>query len=227
MGSDRHTTLAKEGLIHDLANVFQTILQAAALISSDEGHRENADLIVRCVERAERLLGVHDSLEPVLLRDSIEAAIALAHDSIGSQAGPALSFQFNGPDVSLRMRRSALDRALINLFINSAHATSGAGGRQVHVTLSGRFGSDGYTLTVADNGPGISEAFLGRVFTPRVSGRPGGEGLGLCVVRTALAECGGTIAAGNGENGGAVFTLFFPTAALGKAAAAGAGGAMG
>jgi signal transduction histidine kinase len=220
MVPNRQDRLAKDGLKHDLRNVFQTILQAAALVSSDEAHRESAAVIVRNVERAERILGFLDSEDPVSLRESIETAVEFVRDAASARHVPALSFHFRGPDVRLRISASALDRALVNLFVNIAEAASLAGFGTVNVILDGGFADGGYRLTVADDGPGIPDALVGRVFTPRVSGQPGGEGLGLFVARSALEACGGTILAANGENGGAVFTVLFPATAVRMAASA-------
>ena len=223
MEADLHAALSRDGLAHDLSNLLQTILQAAALISSDEEHRDVADVIARSVGRAERILGLHDSDEPAPLRAVVDSAAELVREGACMRPGADLSILFLGADARIRIRQSALERALVNLFANSWDAALAAGRESVRVTLDGEFVAGGYRLTVSDDGPGIPTAMMGQIFTPRVSGQPGGEGLGLYITRAALAECGATITASNGEAGGAVFTLLFPAAALVLAAAASGG----
>jgi two-component system, NtrC family, C4-dicarboxylate transport sensor histidine kinase DctB len=214
--------LAKDGLEHDLRNAFQTIRQAAALVAFDDAHAGTAASIVRAVDHAERILGLRDSFGPVSLRDTAARAVEYVR---AESAG--LSFRFEGPDVRVLIPAAALERALANLFVNAVQAAAAGGTAWTEVVLRGCYTPAGYALTVADNGPGIPATLLDQVFTPRLSGHSGGEGLGLYVVRAALAECGATIRAANGESGGAVFTVLFPADALVRVAAAGAGGSVG
>ena len=73
-------------------------------------------------------------------------------------------------------------------------------------------------LTVADNGPGIPEEDLPKVFERfyRVdkarSRAAGGTGLGLSIVQDTVKKRGGTVSAANRPNGGAVFTVRWPEA---------------
>ncbi|MCX6552941.1 MAG: ATP-binding protein [Acidobacteria bacterium] len=68
-------------------------------------------------------------------------------------------------------------------------------------------------LSVADQGPGIPEADLGRVFERfyRVdkarSRESGGTGLGLAIAKRLIGILGGDVSAANGQTGGAVFTI--------------------
>jgi two-component system, OmpR family, phosphate regulon sensor histidine kinase PhoR len=84
-------------------------------------------------------------------------------------------------------------------------------------------------ITVSDNGPGIPPAALERVFErfyrvdkSRVR-NPGGTGIGLAIVRHLVELLGGTVAAANRPEGGAVFTVRLPEAALVREAQGGIG----
>ena len=71
-------------------------------------------------------------------------------------------------------------------------------------------------MTVADNGPGVPETDLERVFERfyRVDKSrtqdPGGTGLGLSIVRHLVELHGGRVKADNRKEGGAVFTISLP-----------------
>ncbi|HEY3014163.1 MAG TPA: HAMP domain-containing sensor histidine kinase [Nocardioides sp.] len=100
----------------------------------------------------------------------------------------------------------ALERAVTNLLDNAAK-WSPPGGR-VTVRLS-----DG-VLSVADQGPGISEQDLPHIFdrfyrSTESRGMPG-SGLGLSIVRQVAERHGGTTRAATGPEGGALFTIRLP-----------------
>ena len=84
----------------------------------------------------------------------------------------------------------------------------------MQVSLRGT--AEGVELTVADNGAGIPEEDLPRIFERfyRVdkarSRAAGGTGLGLSIVSDTVKRRGGTVEAANRPGGGAVFTVRWP-----------------
>jgi two-component system sensor histidine kinase KdpD len=68
-------------------------------------------------------------------------------------------------------------------------------------------------LSVADNGPGIPEAWRARVFDKFFRAPPaatGGSGLGLTIVKGFVEAHGGTVSVASRPGGGAQFTLCLP-----------------
>jgi signal transduction histidine kinase len=67
---------------------------------------------------------------------------------------------------------------------------------------------------VLDNGPGIPEQVLGRLFDRMVTTKPkgAGTGLGLRICRRIVEEMQGTISAANRPEGGACFEILLPLA---------------
>ncbi|GMR02741.1 MAG: HAMP domain-containing sensor histidine kinase [Acidimicrobiia bacterium] len=86
------------------------------------------------------------------------------------------------------------------------------GGDAVVVRLAAS--ASGATIEVTDDGRGIPEEDLDRIFDRfhrADSARSGpGHGLGLAIARSVVERWGGTIYAGNGPSGGAVFTIVLP-----------------
>jgi two-component system sensor histidine kinase PilS (NtrC family) len=83
-----------------------------------------------------------------------------------------------------------LRQVVWNLVRNAADAASGGG---KHVKVEARREGAGATITVADDGPGIPEALLGRIFDPFVTTKQRGTGLGLATCHTIITEHGGRI----------------------------------
>lgn len=210
MGSESRDSRAEE-VAHDLNNVFQTILQAAEAISAEPELADIAAIITRSVEQGRRILGLSESDAPVVVSQAIAQAAQFVRDYLEVHRWPSLEVAVDlDPSISLRMKTSTLERIFVNLLVNAAEAARNSGRDRARVRIEGRVHSDVFVLLASDNGPGIPESLLSLVLTPRFSGKPGGEGLGLHIVESSLAECGGTVVAGNQEGGGALFTMRFP-----------------
>jgi signal transduction histidine kinase len=108
-------------------------------------------------------------------------------------------------DARVRGDSSRLESALRNLVDNAA-SFAGPGG-SVRVEVSGA--DDEVMVVVADDGPGISEANMARLFERffTTRGASGGTGLGLAFVRAIAEAHGGTVEARSTPGRGATFTL--------------------
>lgn len=65
-------------------------------------------------------------------------------------------------------------------------------------------------LQVSDNGTGIEEEYLEKIFEPFFTRRVDGTGLGLAIVKQIVLAHHGSITAGRAELGGALFTIHLP-----------------
>ena len=89
-------------------------------------------------------------------------------------------------------RAAELKEVLVNLLENARMA----GGEGTVVTIRGERGDDpdAVLLRVVDNGAGIPEDVLPRIFEPQFSTRSKGAGLGLAIVQRVVRAWGGTVA---------------------------------
>lgn len=83
------------------------------------------------------------------------------------------------------------------------------------IRISGQKSDTGVTITVSDDGPGISEKYASKVFEMFSTLRPRdeveGSGMGLAMVRKIMQRIGGSVSLGTPPSGqGASFHLFFP-----------------
>ncbi|HOM99723.1 MAG TPA: ATP-binding protein [Acidobacteriota bacterium] len=98
-----------------------------------------------------------------------------------------------------------LGQAFLNLLINAAELQGGNG--SIEISFAEQDG--GVTVSIADQGPGISPELMPKIFEPFYSGR-GSSGLGLAICRTIVQNHDGRIEAGNRPGGGAVFSVWIP-----------------
>jgi PAS domain S-box-containing protein len=128
---------------------------------------------------------------------------------LANAAGVAV--QLTRPELEPRVRRDGrrLEQALQNLVANAIqHSPRGAAVRVVLAESEGAL-----ECRVEDEGPGIAEDALPRVFEPFFTRRKGGTGLGLSIVQKTMEAHGGRVTAANRPGGGAVFTLTLPASA--------------
>ncbi|MFT5050187.1 MAG: two-component system NtrC family sensor kinase [Chlamydiales bacterium] len=116
---------------------------------------------------------------------------------------------------SLPVDRHRLLEVLMNLVRNALQALSDGDRTTRRLTLRiDRNEASHLCIEVDDNGAGIDQENLQRVFAAHYSTRPDGRGLGLHLAATAVMEMGGSLdvhSAGSGQ--GACFKLSLPLAA--------------
>ena len=83
---------------------------------------------------------------------------------------------------------------------------------QVTIRVSGSQNSDEdeAAVEVSDNGRGIGEEDLSRIFNPFFTTRPGGTGLGLPAVRRIVRAHGGRVEVNSSQGKGSTFTIYLP-----------------
>jgi signal transduction histidine kinase len=197
------------GLLHDLNNIFQTMVDAADLLSEDPRWQPISAAILRSVERGRRVtLSLEAGRNPgVPFQTILDNAIAFVEDTLLAAPGPAIRFVCEvEPGIELP-GSWAWERVLINLFLNAMHAMPRGGEIQVEARRSGDGSST--RIVVRDSGCGIAVELLERLFEPGVSTTSArGAGLGLQVVASIVRENGGTVRAANRADGpGAEFTI--------------------
>ncbi|MCR5351348.1 MAG: hypothetical protein K6E35_02490 [Bacteroidales bacterium] len=123
-----------------------------------------------------------------------------------------ITFDYLGlADVVVRGPKPQLTRVFVNLLGNAVQAIGEAEDGHIVVSLR-KSGQDGfYDIVVEDNGPGVSDANVERLFTPNFTTKNGGSGLGLAISRSILERCGATISYSRSFTlGGACFTIRYP-----------------
>ena len=232
------TENARRRFVSDASHELKTPLAAIRLLTDSILQTDNMDMetvldfVTDIGSEAERLSRITEDLLRLTRLDSnqMDQPEVVEVVPVLEQVMRMMSLLAQEKDTELTCRaaedcrvlatRGEVHQVIYNL-VDNAVKYSGSHG-QVHVTLAREAGQ--VVLTVADNGPGIPEEDLPRVFERfyRVdkarSRAAGGTGLGLPIVQDTVMKRGGTVSAANRPEGGAVFTVRWPQAEGGGAA---------
>ena len=138
----------------------------------------------------------------------VRKVLDLVQERLRQQA-VQLTLHFPPEPMAADLDRDQFEGVLVNLIFNALDAMPGGG--QLGIGL-GREPDGQLRLTVSDSGPGIDATVADRLFTPFVSTKPAGTGLGLSVSRRVVQAHGGSLTAANRPGGGACFTITIPAA---------------
>jgi two-component system sensor kinase FixL len=123
----------------------------------------------------------------------------------------------NGVEIGFALDRSAkwvrvdavqIQQVLINLVNNSIEAMEESEEKRITIS-SRRLGDGAIEVAVADTGPGLHDS-QDTLFSPFVSGKSDGMGVGLSISRTIIEAHGGTIGADPPGESGATFRFTLP-----------------
>jgi two-component system sensor histidine kinase HydH len=206
------------GVAHEVRNPLtgvKLLLQAAARPEAPTALTpERLNLLLQEVARIERAVqGLMDFARtpPPVRRphDLREVATATAEVARGRAEAKPVALRVEAParPVPAAVDHDQMLSLLTNLVFNAIDASPPGGEVVVRV---GNGADGGAVVEVADTGPGVAPAIMDRLFTPFVTTKPTGTGLGLTLARRIAKEHGGTLTAANRAAGGASFTLTLP-----------------
>jgi two-component system nitrogen regulation sensor histidine kinase NtrY len=126
------------------------------------------------------------------------------------EAHKGIHFGFvSGEDIPvLDLDRDQMRRVMINLFENAVAAMENGGEIRVKTDYDKELKM--VSISVSDNGVGMSEEAKDRLFEPYFSTRAGGTGLGLAIVNTIIADHNGYIRVRDNEPKGTKFIIELP-----------------
>jgi len=193
---------------HEMRNPLTPIrLAVSALARSDRPeHRDAVEVLTAETSRLEQLAREFTEFGrlpegPPAPVDFAELLSELARTSLP----PAMKIRLRldpGTPVLLG-HYDPLRRAFSNLLRNAAEACGEAG--ELDITVAADNG--GVRVEISDHGPGVAPEIAGRVFDPYFTGKAGGTGLGLALVKQTIEMHGGTIQLTQTPGGGATFII--------------------
>jgi signal transduction histidine kinase len=124
--------------------------------------------------------------------------------------GGSISFRssIDPPGLTLTADPHLVEQALINLTLNAVEAVSGR--PESKISLDAFIDAKGRpVITVADNGPGILDEVIEKVFVPFFTTKKSGSGIGLSLSRQIMRMHGGSLTVQSDPQEGTVFTMRF------------------
>ncbi|HZA51951.1 MAG TPA: ATP-binding protein [Myxococcaceae bacterium] len=212
------------GVAHDLNNTLQTVAMHLQLLrrTASAAQTRHLDVLSKVVkDAADRIGRVQEFARrrqdapagAVDLGEVIRDAVEIASPEIVSKAElsqTAVTIQTDLPAglPPVSGNASELRHVFVNLLVNARDAMPSGGAIRVAASEKG----EEVRVTVSDEGTGIAPENLGRVFDPFFTTKGArGTGLGLAVAHGVMRRLGGSIAAANDLDRGAVLTLRFPS----------------
>ena len=215
-------------LAHELRNPLAPVRNAVEILKARPALQPEAKWVTEVIDRQVGLLSrlIEDLLdvsrisrgkielrkESVALADVIAAAVESATPAM-ERAGQKLHVSLPPHPIRLVADPVRISQVLTNLLNNAVKYTPPGG----HITLSAAREASEAVIRVADNGAGIPQAMLERIFEmfvqlPRLAGQPqGGLGIGLTLVRRLVELHGGSVKASSaGEGQGSEFVVRLP-----------------
>ncbi|MBT1062466.1 histidine kinase [Bowmanella sp. Y26] len=219
-------------LTHEIMNSITPVASLAATaaeLSEDLSNKVSApsikqelgdirDSIATVARRSDSLMQFVSSYRrltrlPSPNRQPLEIAALFAQlTQMACQAWPekglTLHVHVEPEDLKVNADPHMLEQVLLNLLKNAEQALQEQNNGQVWLNAAANRRGH-VVLDVTDNGPGISEAQLDKIFVPFFTTKRDGSGVGLALTRQVMIAHGGQVKATNIPGGGACFTLTF------------------
>jgi len=113
-----------------------------------------------------------------------------------------------GEDIYTYYDKTRIKQALVNLIRNAIQATADTENPEVIVRV---YKKEAFVyIEVQDNGPGIPDEILERIFEPKFTTKSSGAGLGLAIVKRIIESHEGDIIIETRQGEGTKFILILP-----------------
>src|SRR5579871_1478875 len=239
--SERLATVGRMAaqIAHEVRNPLSSIGLNAELLGDELGPAadEARRLVASIIGEVDRLTEITETylrftrlprpkLESEDLGALVTSVVAMGRGELEKE-GIALRVDIAPGLPEIPTDEAQLRQALINLVRNAREALASSADKRLDISVGADPAAARLVVCIADSGPGIGEADLGKIFDPFFSTKAQGTGLGLALVQQIVVDHGGRIDVESVPGQGTTFTLAFPLrAANGREAGASAAGGV-
>ncbi|WP_242692005.1 sensor histidine kinase [Aridibaculum aurantiacum] len=147
------------------------------------------------------------NVQKIYVRDLFENLYQLMQPTL-DQKQVEMEIVLKDPGLQLEADTNLVEQVLINLVVNSLDAVKES--EQPRITLSGFIAPGGKVIIrVSDNGAGMSEEVMEKIFIPFFSTKKTGSGIGLSLCKQIMMLHKGSIQIQSVEGKGTTFSLHF------------------
>ena len=211
-------------LAHELSQPLMALgsFAGAARAYAERGHRELLqetllDISTQAKRAAEivgRIRGFVRQQTPgfqeCTVNEIVNNVLALMRPEIRQQQARVI-VQLNEELPAIQADRVLLEQVVLNLVLNALQAMQDKYPVDKVVRVETGLQGDMVFIRVSDRGPGIAAPVAEQLFEPFFTTKPEGLGLGLNICRTSVESHRGRLEFENGQQGGAIFTVYLPT----------------
>ncbi|MFT5583255.1 MAG: PAS domain S-box-containing protein [Cognaticolwellia sp.] len=203
------------GISHDFNNLLTVILANAAILNEDHPGPELGAILEAATQGDQltrKLLAVGrqvpEKVGPLDMDRSVSQSVRLLKGILGSGVKLRTTLSASAEAIC---EPNQLQQMLFNLIINAYDALDGDGEIWVSTQRSTLGASPAVSVTVSDNGPGMSAEIRERIFEPffTTKSTEHGSGLGLGMVRDVMGGLGGSVEIQGGPGQGTQVILRF------------------
>jgi len=214
------------GIAHDFNNILTAIVGFISLARLKIADRDKTIHLLSEAEKAgirarkltEQLLAFSKGGTPVKALASIEELLTETAEFILSGSKIALKFNFESGIKAADIDRGQIEQVIQNIMLNASQSMPSGGTNEIglknvimnddnpHSLLPGEY----VAISIKDQGEGIEQKNLKRIFDPYFSTKSEGNGLGLTICHTIIKRHGGAIDVSSHPGDGAMSTIFLP-----------------
>ena len=143
-------------------------------------------------------------LEEGDLRETINEVISLYGDS-------NIDFEITGIEIPIivTIDKGQIRQVFGNIIKNGIESAKEAKRERIKISINASTVNESIQISITDNGTGIPDEIMQRIFLPNFTTKSQGSGIGLALSERIMALHDGQISANNQIDGGAVFTMTF------------------
>ena len=196
----------------------QTLVNTLQHYQFDELQTDSSDIIAEMTEGADRVKEIVQGLRQfahpdqtqigdIDITELIDNTLRVAWNEIKYNAN--VEKNYNTEPVIITGRSTQLSQVFLNLFFNAAQAICDKVGV---ISITTKADKKNAYITIADNGSGIDEDKLNKIFDPFYTTKPIGQGtgLGLAISKAIIEQHGGLISVKSQLNQGTIFNITLP-----------------
>ncbi len=214
------------GIAHELNQPLTAIstnaLACIRLVDADSINPERIkDILEKINNQAQKAGGIIRQLRAFVKKGSPKKK-AVDINNIVRDVVVLIEHTFGPNDIELKLELAPdlpavhaqdilIDQVLVNLIKNSIEAMAANEKRKKSLTICTEQTADGMVrISVSDTGPGIDESIRAEIFSPYVSNKANGMGLGLSISHRIIAEHGGNLYLDESSEKGTTFRFTLP-----------------
>lgn len=204
--------LLMAGISHDLRTPLTRIRLATEMMSPEDSYL--AEGIISDTEECNEIISQFmDYLKPVNKQSFVEVDLnEIANDVALSEGGYEVKIEteLHQPIKMTLGSPISIKRAVSNLVVNALRYGNGWVKVSTGITADSKL----VWVCVEDNGPGIEQSQIGKLFAPFTRGDTArgseGTGLGLTIVKRIISQHSGSVVVNNRSGGGLRVQISFP-----------------